>query len=110
MNKVNEIKRDIENINERIYSKRKLLEKYPNDKGLLLSLESFEKRKEHLYFLLENRYDKLFKKLIQALEMNNNVYTTDNKEIYQNNKDQMWLLNNDELIDICGKEIKESSK
>lgn len=50
MNKIKEIKRDIENINEILYSKRKLLDKYPNDNGLLLSLESFKKEKNIYIF------------------------------------------------------------
>ncbi|MDR1820020.1 MAG: hypothetical protein LBR15_07235 [Methanobrevibacter sp.] len=59
---MNNLKKDIEieleKVNERISSKKKLLSTYPDDKGLILSLESFKKRKNELLFQLEQCHEK----------------------------------------------------
>jgi hypothetical protein len=53
-----EIKNEITKVNERINSKRDLLEEYPDDKGLKLSLMQFEGLREELNTELKESYSK----------------------------------------------------
>ncbi|MDR3290655.1 MAG: hypothetical protein LBT10_00745 [Methanobrevibacter sp.] len=59
---IKNIKKDITRVNKRIQAKKELMEEYPKDKGLLLSLKSFIARKDVLYYELENEYVNLLKK------------------------------------------------
>jgi len=56
MRQINEIKKEINIVNDRISSKKLLLFSHPKDLGLKMSIESFEKRKEDLMFELEQAY------------------------------------------------------
>jgi len=73
MKNINNIKKDIEKVNERIYKKKELMKKYPEDKRLKLSLESFEGRKEVLYNELENEYNELINEAKNVLEINSHI-------------------------------------
>jgi len=73
MKSINNIKKDIEKVNERIYKKKKLMKEYPEDIRLKLSLESFEGRKEVLYHELENEYNKLIDEAKNVLEINSHL-------------------------------------
>ncbi|KZX16101.1 hypothetical protein MBCUT_10780 [Methanobrevibacter cuticularis] len=73
MKNINDIKKDIAKVNERIYKKKELMKEYPEDVRLKLSLESFEGRKEVLYHDLENEYTKLIDEAKNILEINSHI-------------------------------------
>jgi hypothetical protein len=73
VNKIINIKKDIEKVNKIIDKRRILLEEHPEDKRLRLVLQSFEGRKDVLYQELEYEYNKLIDKAKNALENNNNI-------------------------------------
>ena len=73
MKSINDIKKDIVKVNERIYKKKELMKEYPEDIRLKLSLESFEGRNEVLYHELESEYLKLIDEAKNVLEINNHL-------------------------------------
>ncbi|MDR0912316.1 MAG: hypothetical protein LBM96_06930 [Methanobrevibacter sp.] len=88
-----DIKEEIKIVEERIASKKKLLLKYPEDNGLVLSLMSFEKRKEDLLFELDNLKDKTLDEKLDKLR----DYILNNKQMqekYPEEKEKLQLILN----------------
>jgi len=68
MNHEENIQKEIEKVNERISSKKELLSKHPNDKGLILSLKSFEKRKDDLTHELNQSNDRTLEEELEHIQ------------------------------------------
>ncbi|MDR0911323.1 MAG: hypothetical protein LBM96_01815 [Methanobrevibacter sp.] len=86
-----DIKDEIKIVEERIASKKKLLLKYPEDKGLALSLMSFEKRKDDLLFELDNLKDKTLHEKLDKIR----DYILNNKQMqekYPEEKEKLQLI------------------
>jgi hypothetical protein len=73
MNKIINIKKDIEKVNALIDKRRKLMKQDPTDERLKLSLQSFEARQKVLYSELENEYNKLINEAKNVLEINSDI-------------------------------------
>jgi len=68
VNYKDEIKLELEKVEERILSKQKLLENSPDDEILILSLKSFEMRKNELLFQLNSQENKTLHQQLEELQ------------------------------------------
>ena len=62
------IQKEIEKVDEIISSNKELILKYPEDKTLLLSLQSFEGRKKDLLFDIELKKDRTLEEELKLIQ------------------------------------------